>query len=66
MFKAIHGIALFGSHFDIHGYDTMETGSTNVYFPTDHQGMYRNIFFLYSGGKLWNDLPDFVKNSTNV
>ena len=27
---------------------------------------YTEIFFLYLGGKLWNDLPDFVKNSTNI
>ena len=22
--------------------------------------------FLYLGGKLWNDLPNFEKNSTNI
>ena len=37
----------------------------NVYLPTVHKEMYKNSF-LYLGGKLWNDLPDFVKNSTNI
>ena len=72
MFKAIHGIAphylseRIDMHFDIHGYDTRETGSMNVYLPIVHKEIYRNSFFLYSGGKLWNELPDFVKNSANT
>ena len=71
MFKAIHGIAphylsdRIDMHFDIHGYDTREAGSMNVYLPAVHKEIYRNSF-LYSGGKLWNELPDFVKNSTNI
>ena len=71
MFKAIHGIApnylsdRIDMHFDIHGYNTREAGSMNVYLPTVHKEMYKNSF-LYLGGKLWNDLPDFVKNSTNI
>ena len=52
-------------HFDIHGYDTREAVSMNVYLPTVHKEMYRNSF-LYSGGKLRNEMPDFVKNSTNI
>ena len=59
MFKAIHRISP-------HGYDTRKAGSMNVYLPTGHKDIYRNIFFLYSDGKLWNDLPDFVENSTNI
>ena len=71
MFKAIHGIApqylsdRIDMHFDIHGYDTGEAGSMNVYLPAVHKEIYRNSF-LYSGGKLWNELSDFVKNSTNI
>ena len=71
MFKAIHGIApnylsdRIDMHFDIHGYNTREAGSMNVYLPTVHKEMYKNSF-LYLGGKLWNDLPDFVKNSRNI
>ena len=71
MFKAIHGIAphylsdRIDMHFDIHGYNTREAGSMNVYLPAVHKEIYRNSF-LYSGGKLWNELPDFVKNSTNI
>ena len=51
MFKAIHGIAphylsdSIDMHFDIHGYDTREAGSMNVYLPTVHKEMYRNSFF---------------------
>ena len=72
MFKAIHGIVphylsdRIDMHFDIHGYDTREAGSKNVYLPTLHKEIYRNSFFSYSGGKLWNGLPDFVKNSTSI
>ena len=71
MFKAIHEIApnylsdRIDMHFDIHGYDTREAGSMNVYLPTVHKEIYKNIF-LCLGGKLWNDLPDFVKNSSNI
>ena len=70
MFKAIHGIApnlsdRIDMHFDIHGYNTREAGSMNVYLLTVHKEMYKNSF-LYLGGKLWNDLPDFVKNSRNI
>ena len=71
IFKAIHGIAPHylsdrtDMHFDIHGYNTREAGSMNVYLPAVHKEIYRNSF-LYSGGKLWNELPDFVKNSTNI
>ena len=71
MFKAINGISphylsdRIDMHFDIHGYNTREAGSMNVYLPAVHKEIYRNSF-LYSGGKLWNELPDFVKNSTNI
>ena len=72
MFKAIHGIAPhylsdgIDMHFDILGYDTREASSLNVYLTIVHKNIYRNSFFLYSGGKLWNALPDFVKNPTNI
>ena len=52
IFKAIHGIApsylsnRIDMHFDIHGYDTREAGSMNVYLPTVHKEIYR-ISFLY-------------------
>ena len=65
MFKAIHGIAphylsdRIDMHFDIHGYDTREAGSMNVYLPAVHKEIYRNSFFLYSGGKLLNQLPEY-------
>ena len=51
MFKAIHGIApnylsdRIGMHFDIHGYNTREAGSMNVYLPTVRKEMYKNSFF---------------------
>ena len=71
MFKAIHGIAphylsdRIDMHFDIHGYNTREAGSMNVYLPAVHKEIYKNSF-LYSSDKLWSELPDFIKNSTNT
>ena len=71
MFKAIHRIAPhclsnhIDMHFDINGYDTREAGSMNVYLSSAHKEIYSNSS-LYSGGKLWNELPDLVKNSTNI
>ena len=53
MFKAIHGIApnyfsdRIDMHFDIHGYNTREAGSINVYLPTVHKEMYKNSFFIF-------------------
>ena len=53
MFKAIHGIApnylsdRIDMHFDIHGYNTREAGSMNVYLPTVHKEMYKNSFFIF-------------------
>ena len=52
-------------HFDIHGYDSSEAGSINIYLPTVHKEINRNSF-LYLGGKLWSNLPYFVKNPTNI
>ena len=51
MVKAIHGIAphylsdRIDMHFDIHGYNTREAGSMNVYLPAHHKQIYRNSFF---------------------
>ena len=51
MFKDIHGMApnylsdRIDMHFDIHGLDTREAGSMNVYLPTVHKEIYRNILF---------------------
>ena len=53
MFKAIHGIAphylsdRIDMHFDIHGYNTREAGSMNVYLPAVHKEIYRNSFFIF-------------------
>ena len=72
IFKAIHGIAQhyisdrIDMHFDIHSYDTREVDSMNVYLPTLHKEIYRNSSFFKFGWQIWNELPDFVKNSTNM
>ena len=64
MFKATDGIAThylsdrIDMHFDSYGYGTMKAGSMNLYLPTVPKDIYRNSF-LYSGGTLFNDLPDF-------
>ena len=53
MFKANYGIApnYLSGRIDMH---------INI-----HDYDTREVF-LYLCGKLWNDLPDFVKNSTNI
>ena len=67
MFKAIHVIApMYLSdrivmNFDVNGYDT----DMYLYLPTLRKEANRNSF-MYMGGKLWNDLPEFVQNSTNI
>ena len=53
MFKAIHGIAphylsdRIDMDFDIHGYDTREAGSMNVYLPTVHKEIYKSSVFVF-------------------
>ena len=72
MFKSIHGIAphyisdRIDMRFDIHGYVTREAGQWPFIFLLSTKRYTEIVFFLYPGGKLWNDLPDFVKNSTNI
>ena len=69
MLKAIHGNVFnyisnrIDMNFYIHGYVISEAGSMNAYLPTVHKKIYRNNF-LCVGGKLWNDLLDFVRNPT--
>ena len=70
MFKAIHCIAptylsdRIVMDFDVNGNDTR--GSvTDLYLPTLRKEAYRNSF-MYMGGKLWNDLPEFAQNFTNI
>ena len=70
MFKSIHGIAptylsdRVVMNFDVNGYNT-RTSDMELYLPTLRKEAYRNSF-MYMGGKLWNDLPEFVQNSANI
>ena len=70
MFKAIHGIAptylsdRIVMNFDVNGYDTRGS-DMDLYLPTIRKEVYRNSF-MYMGGNLWNDLPEFIQNSTNI
>ena len=70
MFESIHGIVpIYLSdrvvmNFDVNGYDTRGS-DMELYLPTLHKESYRNSF-MYMGGKLWNDLPEFVNNSANI
>ena len=70
MLKAIHGIAptylsdRIVMNFDVNGYDTRGS-DMDLYLPTLHKESYRNSF-MYMGGKLWNELPEFVQNSRNI
>ena len=51
-------------NFDVNGYDTRGS-DMDLYLPTLRKEAHRNSF-MYMGGKLWNDLPEFVQNSTNI
>ena len=51
-------------NFDVNGYDTRGS-DMDLYLPTLRKEAYRNNF-MYMGGKLWNELPEFVQNSINV
>ena len=51
-------------NFDVIGYDTRRS-DMDLYLPTLHKAAYRNSF-VYMGGKLWNELPESVQNSTNI
>ena len=70
MFKTIHGIAptyLYDRivmNFDVTGYDTRGS-DMELYLPTLRKDMYHTSF-MYMGGKLWNDLPEFVQHSTSI
>ena len=70
MFKSIHGIAptylsdRVVMNYDVNGYDT-RASDMELYLPTLRKEAYRNSF-MYMGGKLWNDLPEFVQNSANI
>ena len=46
-------------NFDVNGYDTRGS-DMDLYLPTLRKEAYRNSF-MYMGGKLWNDLPEFVQ-----
>ena len=51
-------------NFDVNGCDTR--GSDMELNPqTLREDMYQNSF-MYKGGKLWNDLPEFVQHSMNI
>ena len=51
-------------NFDVNGYDTRGS-DMDLYLPTLRKEAYRNSF-MYMGGKLWNELPEFVQNYINV
>ena len=70
MYKAIHGIAptylsdRIVMNFDVNGYDTRGS-DMELYLPTLRKEAFRNSF-MYMGGKLRNDLPEFVQNSSDI
>ena len=51
-------------NFYINGYDTRGS-DMDLCLLTLRKEAYRNSF-MYMGGKLWNDLPEFVQNSTDI
>ena len=70
MFKAIRGIAptylsdRIVMNFDVNGYDNRGS-DMDLYLPKLHKEAYRNSF-MYMGGKLWNERPEFVQFSRNI
>ena len=70
MLKSTHGIAptylsdRVVMNFDVNGYDTRGS-DMELYLPTLRKEAYRNSF-MYMGGKLWTDLPEFVQNSASI
>ena len=70
MFKAIHGIApMYLSDrivmtFDANGYDT-KGSDMDLYLASLHKEAYGNSC-VHMGGKLRNELPEFVQHSTNI
>ena len=51
-------------NFYINVYDTRGSDMDSCLL-TQRKEAYRNSF-MYMDGKLWNDLPEFVQNSTNI
>ena len=70
-FKAIHGNVptilsdRFVMDIDVNGYDTRGANFMNAYLPTVHKEIYK-LSFLNKGGALWNELPDYVKDSETL
>ena len=70
MFKSANGIAptylsdRVVMNFVVDGYDTRGS-DMELYLSMLRKEAYRNSF-MYMGGKLWNDLPEFVQNSANI
>ena len=71
MFKSIHVVIVpsylsvrIVINFYVNGYDTRGS-DMELYLPTLREGANRNSF-MYMGGKLWNDLPEFVQYSANI
>ena len=68
MFKASHGIApTYLSGRTVMNFDVNDTRGPDMesYLPTLRKDMYRNSL-MNMGGKLWNDLPEFVQHSTSI
>ena len=70
MFKSIHGIAptyfldKIVVNFDLNGYNARGL-DIELYLPTLRNESYRTSV-MYMGGKLWNDLSEFVQSSASI
>ena len=71
MFKCIHETAPYylsdnvTMMVDILPYNTRSTVNMDVYVPKCNTAYYKNSF-CYNGAKVWNSLPDVVKDSANI
>lgn len=70
MFKCIHGLAPFYlindvvMNFDVNGFNT-RSHPMNVYIPQVSSQLAKRAF-KYIGASLWNDLPSFLKDTTDI
>ncbi len=71
MYKCVHGFApkllcdMIVMASDVNVGNTRNTDSLNIYIPKPNIECYQTSF-KYSGGKIWNDLPNNIQNAPSV
>ena len=71
MYKSLHNLAppYLGNKFtythDIHNLDLRSVRNQTLYVPRPNLELYRKSI-AYSGPKIWNTLPESVRNAPNL